>query len=69
MDSLRELKRFYFNGRFYEVDYFFGADMKFLLEVNGLKVANLNYPCLWCLVFVNDLHIFLHVFGNFLKSF
>jgi hypothetical protein len=56
MDSIRELKRYYFNGRFYEVDYFFGADMKFLLEVNGLKAANSNYPCLWCLVFVNDLH-------------
>ncbi len=57
MSSVKEFDKYYFNGIVYKVDYFFGADMKFLLEVNGLKAANSNFPCLWCLANVNDLHL------------
>jgi len=56
MEQIEYLK-FTFKGKEYKVTFFFGADMKFLLEVNGLKAANSTYPCLWCLCHKNDLHL------------
>ena len=55
MDQMRDLK-IVFKNKTFNISYFFGADMKFLLLVNGLKAANSSFPCLWCLVSKKDLY-------------
>jgi hypothetical protein len=53
-DSIKDFKTFIFKNIEYKIEYFFSADLKFLLEVNGLKSANSNHPCLWCIAHVDD---------------
>ncbi len=40
----------------YKVEFFVGGDMKFLLTVLGLSMANSNYACIYCKIHKKDRH-------------
>ena len=48
MDQIDLLNSIVYKNNLFTISFYFGADLKFLLEVNGLYSAKSNYPCLWC---------------------
>ena len=40
----------------YTIDFFLGADMKFLAMCTGIEAANSTYPCVWCKCPCTDRH-------------
>ena len=48
MDQINSLNCIVYKDNLYSISFYFGADLKFLLEINGLYSAKSNYPCLWC---------------------
>lgn len=40
----------------YTIDFFLGADMKFLAMCTGIEAANSTYPCVWCKCPSTDRH-------------
>ena len=32
----------------YQIKFFLGGDLKFLIAINAIKGANSKYPCIWC---------------------
>lgn len=55
MTEIKDYNNITFNDNIYEIEYFFSADLKFLLEVNGIYAASGNYPCLWCVCHKDNL--------------
>lgn len=60
MDAIQNLKSISFENKTIDLEYYFAADYKILLIVLGLKGANGNYPCLYCLSHKNKFHLIEH---------
>ena len=48
IDEVNNLQSVIVNGVSYDLQYFFGADMKFLAICMGIEAANSNFSCIWC---------------------
>ena len=46
--ALSQFTQIEINGVQYEVEKYFGGDMKFLAIIYGINAANSHFPCLWC---------------------
>jgi hypothetical protein len=55
MSQIKDFNIINFKDTNLEIEYFFSADLKFLLEVNGIYAASGNYPCLWCVCHKDNL--------------
>ena len=58
MGELKQLRTICFREKTYELEYYFGADLKLALIISGLKSANSQWPCLYCLCKKDSLHLF-----------
>lgn len=54
-EIIGENKEFEYKEHLFKIEYFLGADLKFILEVNGLYSANSSYPCPFCTCHSDDL--------------
>lgn len=46
--KIESIKCIELEGVLFNIQLFFGGDMKFLLNIYGINAANSNLPCLWC---------------------
>ena len=47
-DEIQHLKSITLDGAQYGIEFFLGADWKFLALVVGIEAANARYSCIWC---------------------
>ena len=48
LDEIENLKSIQIDGIVYDLEYFLGADMKFLALCVGIESANSKFACVWC---------------------
>ena len=48
IDEVKNLQSVTVDGVVYDIEYFFGADMKFLAICMGIESATSTYSCVWC---------------------
>ena len=48
IDEVKNLQSVTVNDVVYDLEYFFGADMKFLAICMGIESASSTYSCIWC---------------------
>jgi hypothetical protein len=48
LTKIKEITEINVNGKFYNIKFFLGGDLKFLSIVLGIKAANSHHCCPWC---------------------
>ena len=56
-DEIEQITTIAVNGVEYQVEFFLGADWKFLALIVGIESASANYCCIWCICHTNERHV------------
>jgi len=56
-DEIKSTQSVIIDGHMFHIEYFFGADMKYLAICLGLQAANADYSCIWCKCPTDERHI------------
>jgi len=67
-EEIRSTQALIIDGHKFNINYFFGADMKYLAICLGLEAANAEYFCIWCKCPKGERHITSKSWENELRT-